>query len=114
METDERFEKFRTSQQPGIKLSIAAEDYFLEELPEKYRAAYGAYLQQRIRPAVELLIQNEGTEELEKLWSLGCIPVRQMDDFLLLASRKHKNAAFAWLLQKKQESCGFSPRDFSL
>lgn len=111
---EQRYEKFRTSGQAAVKLRIASEDFFREELPETLRRAYGAYLRQRIRPAVELLIREEQTEKLEALWNLGWIPAGQLGDFLHLAAEVHKNEAFLWLLEKKQSSLGFPPRDFSL
>ena len=109
-----RYEKFRQSRQAAVKLRIAVEDYFQEDLPEVCRSAYGTYLQQRSRPASELLIRREDTEGLQKLWDLSWFPKAQMDDLLRLAAEEHKNAAFVWLLRKKQEFCGFPPRDFSL
>ena len=110
---EERFEKFRESKQAAVKLQIALEDYFREDLPQRMRDAYGTYLKMRIRPAAEQLIREEKLDKLDRLWTRGWIPL-PLDSFLRLAAEEHKNAAFLWLLEKKQETGGFSPRDFSL
>ena len=112
MET--RFLKFKSSAQPAVKLAIAAEDFFRPELPEEYRQVYGRYLQQRIRPAVELLILEDDADRLEELARYGWFPEAGIDDFLQKAAREHKNSAYVWLLKRKQETRGFAPRDFSL
>ena len=111
---EERFRKFEASKQAAVKLSIAAEDFFREDLPENWEKAYGAYLQQRIRPAAELLIREEDIEKLQTLCELQWFPDQQLDDFLQLACREHKLCAYVWLLKRKREKLGFSPRDFSL
>ena len=114
MTESSRFLKFRESRQAAVKLEIAAEEFFNPLCPETEKTAYGAYLQQRIRPAVEFLIQRENVEGLGKLFTLGWISPSMLDDFLKTASENGKNSAFVWLLQLKKESLGFSARDFSL
>ena len=111
---EKRYEKFRESRQPAVKLAIAAEDYFLESTSETVRRAYGDYLRLRLRPAAELLVGDEDPERLEGLWNLQCFSRGMLDDLLKLAALEHKNVSYIWLLKKKQEICGFSPRDFSL
>ncbi len=106
----ERYQKFQESKQAAVKLDIALEDFFREE--ETHREVYGQYLRQRIRPAVEELIRREDLEKLEQLNQLGWLP--PVDDFLKLAAREKKNAAFVWLLRLKQEKYGFCEESFSL
>ena len=114
MEAEQRYEKFRHSLQPGVKLQIAAEDFFSPQTEISAKTAYGDYLRQRIRPAVELLIAQEDTEKLSVLWNLHWIPEQQLDDFLKMAQDRRSFGAFLWLLDRKTSTCGFSPRDFSL
>ena len=109
---DGKYEKFLNSKQPAVKLSIAAEDYFLPEEKEEYRRAYGDYLRSRLRPAAELLVRQEKLSSLEGLWELQCFSESLLNELLSLASREQKNASYVWLLRKKQESFGFSPRAY--
>ena len=114
MEQESRYEKFRESKQAAVKLSIAVEDFFLEGLPEKMRSDYASYITRRIRPAAELIVRQDDTEMLERLWKHFGLPGELVDELLHLSGAEHKNAAFIWLLQKKQEQTGFPLRDFSL
>ena len=111
---EQRFQKFRESRQAAVRLSIAGEDYLEPDLPEEYREAYTAYLKQRLIPAAEMFVRNEDTERLEGLWCLQNFSAAMLEQLLSLSAREHRNASYVWLLQKKQESFGFSPRDFSL
>lgn len=108
----DRYQKFQESKQAAVKLDIALEDFFQEEVPQAHREAYGQYLRQRIRPAVEALIRREDLERLEYFHQQGWLP--PVDDFLKLAAREQKNAAFVWLLRIKQERYGFTEENFSL
>ena len=114
MESQQKYDKFRESQQAAVKLQIAAERFFMESEPEQRRAVYGAYLKQRIRPAMELLIRQENLQALETLYTLGWLPLGQIDDFLEMAAEAHKNSALIWLLKLKNKTLGFAPRDLSL
>ena len=109
---DGRYEKFLNSKQPAVKLSIAAEDYFQPETDQSYRRAYGDYLRLRLRPAAELLVRQENLSSLEGLWELQCFSESLLNDLLALSSREQKNASYIWLLGKKRESFGFSPRTY--
>ena len=111
---DGGYEKFRTTGQAAIKLRIAAEEFLKEGLPEEQKKDYGNYLQLRIRPAVELLIEDNRLDGLSQLEQLGWLPHNQMDDFLEMAWNHRRNSAFLWLLRLKSEKIGFTPRDFSL
>ena len=93
-----------------MKLQIAVDGFFDEN--GDHRQEYGKYVHSRILPAAQLLIDREDTEKLQKLWDLGwlCSP----DDLLQYAIRKEKMAAFAWLLQYKQNTAGFCRKDLSL
>ena len=70
-----RYEKFLETRQPAVKLSIAAEDYFLPETKEECRKEYGDYLRIRLRPAAELLVRQEKLSCLDGLWDLQCFPI---------------------------------------
>ena len=109
---DGRYEKFLESKQPAVKLSIAAEDYFLPETREDQRKEYENYLRIRLRPAAELLVRQEKLSSLEGLWNLQCFSESLLNELLLLSSREQKNVSYVWLLGKKRESFGFSPRTY--
>ena len=111
---EERFYKFQNSLQAGVKLSIAAEDFSLKEIPESIYSVYCEYLRQRLRPAAERMVEGEDTSRLEKLWQLQNFPEGMLNELLTVAAREQKNAAYVWLLRKKEETWGFSPRDLSL
>ena len=108
----DRYQKFWESKQAAVKLDIALEEFFREGVPQAHRDAYGQYLRQRIRPAVEQLIRREDLEKLECFHQQGWLP--PVDDFLKLAAREQKNAAFVWLLRIKREQYGFTEESFSL
>ena len=107
-----KYEKFLDSKQPGVKLSIAAEDYFLPETSREHRKAYGDYLRLRLRPAAELLVRQEKISSLEGLWELQCFSESLLNELLTLASREQKNTAYVWLLRKKRDSFGFTLRNY--
>ena len=109
-----RYEKFCSSAQAAVKLAIAAEDCFKKDTPEDCRCAYGEYLRTRLRPAAEFYVQREETENLQNLWELQCFSPGLLNDLLQLAAQQQKNASYVWLLRKKQETWGFSPRQFRL
>lgn len=109
-----RYQKFQESLQAGVKLSIAVGDCFLPDLPEKYRTAYEAYLRQRLGPAAELLAESEDLDRLDRLWELEPFSEQLLNQLLRLCLRQHKNAAYVWALEKKQKTCGFAARDFSI
>ena len=111
---ENRLQKFKESLQASVRLSIAAEDYFKASLTAEEEKAYSAYLKQRLRPAAQLLVECEDTERLEGLWSLEAFSPALLEELLQLAISQHRNAAYVWLLRKKQESVGFAPEEFSL
>ena len=111
---EHRLQKFKESLQAAVKLSIAAEDYFKSPLTEEEEQAYGPYLKQRLRPAAQLLVEREDLDRLEGLWGLEAFSQALLEELLQLAISQHKNAAYVWLLRKKQENFGFSPEEFSL
>ena len=111
---DARYEKFMESRQPAVRLSIAAEDYFRQETGEDCRRAYGEYLRLRLRPAAELLVRQEALSSLEGLWELQCFSEGLLNELLSLAAREQKNTSYVWLLRKKKDSFGFSPRTYAL
>ena len=111
---EQRFLKFQESKQAAVKLAIAAEDFYSAATPPEYLSVYCEYLRSRLRPAAELLVRQEDTDRLQKLWDLQCFPEGMLNELLKLSSREKKNASYMWLLRKKGESFGFPPRDYSL
>ena len=111
---EERFHKFQSSLQPAVKLSIAAEEFAQEETPAEFREKYCEYLRLRLGPAAQKFVQDEDTVRLEKLWQLQNFSEGLLNELLAFAAGKQKNAAFVWLLRKKEETFGFPARDLSL
>jgi hypothetical protein len=109
---DARYEKFITSKQEPLRLKIALEGFFQPETADDTRAAYGAYLRRRLRPAAEALIDGDDTLRLAQL--AGWLTAQDTDALISLAREKKKTAALVWLLRWKGERYGFSDRDFSL
>lgn len=114
MNETEKYQKFLTSQQASVKLEIALDCFFRDNIPQTHRTAYGTYLRQRIRPAVEALIAQDHVDLLEQLDEMGWFPEAQTDDFLKIAAAERKNESLIWLLQLKAQKTGFQKPDFSL
>ena len=110
----ERYLKFLESRQEPLRLAIALVDFFDESCPEQYRAAYGAYLRRRIRPAAEKLMETEELEKLSALWDMGLISPQLLDSLILEASQKGKTASMVWLMRQKNEKLGFKRPEFEL
>lgn len=109
---DEQYQKFITSKQEPLRLSIALEEFFREETDDEARAAYGQYLRRRLQPAAAALTEMDDTDRLARLaeW----FTAKQTDDLIRLAREKGKTAALVWLLRWKGARYGFRDRDFSL
>ena len=104
------YQKFLSSRQPAVKLQIAADEFFNPDAD--HRQEYGTYLRSRILPAAQLLIDREDTEKLQVLRELGWLP--GPDELLRYAAQHGKMAAFAWLLELKQETIGFRRKDWKV
>lgn len=114
METEDSFRKFTQSGQAAVKLEIALEQAFREDLPASCRRAYRDYLRLRIRPAMEACIHREDTLLLDRMEAQGWMEGIGLDDLIRLAGDSRKNAALIWLLRRKQRVFGFQKPDFSL
>lgn len=111
----EAYEKFLTTKQEALKLRIALEEFFSNDnLEERERRAYETYLQKRIRPAIEVLIEKEEAEKILQLESLGWFRESELEHFLDMAGKKGRPVSWMTLLKIKKEKYGFHDRDFSL
>ncbi len=108
------YQRFRELKQEPLRLQIALQAYFAPETGDEARAAYGDYLQKRIRPAVAALTEAEDVEKLEALERLGWLRDEQLDGFLQTAREQRRTASLAWLLQLKRRRGAYHARDFSL
>ena len=108
------YKKFTQTRQEPVRLAVALRGFFLPQTGEEEKEAYGRYLKNRIRPAVEALIDEDQVEKLEKIESLGWLEGKNIDVFIRIARQGQKNAALVWLLHLKKEKYGFKDRDFSL
>ena len=113
-EQEARYRKFTASQQEPLRLSIALESFFNEELDAEARDTYRQYLHRRLQPAAAALIDADDTARLGQLAELGWFSAQQVDGLIGLAWEKKKAAALVWLLRWKGERYGFHDRDFSL
>lgn len=121
---EERYRRFKETGQEQIKLEIALEGFFSEEsemqqlqktmAQQIYLEEYGDYLKRRIRPAVEMLIEADAVEKIEKLEMQGWFGKRELESFIETARRKKKTTVLAFLMQLKDRKYGYEDRDFSL
>ena len=110
----ERYEKFNTSRQEALRLSIALSEIHRTDLPEEWRVQYRAYLTRRIRPAVMELVRRDDSLSLGAFAQAVVLPERLVNDALMAAAQEKKIGALVWLLHYKQSTYGFPDRDYSL
>ena len=109
---DEQYQKFISSGQESLRLTIALE-YFGQAEGEA-REAYCQYLRRRLQPAAAALIAAGDTVRLGQLAELCRFTEKQTDSMIAQAQKEKKTAALVWLLRWKGEQYGFRDRDFSL
>ncbi len=114
MKEPDLYRNFSESQQAAIKLALALEGYFRPESELEHWKAYEAYLQKRIRPAVEIILDADNTERLSSLEKSGWFTKELVDQFLQLARQKGKIQCLIWLLRYKQEKYGYERPEYSL
>lgn len=96
---------------------MQALEIFLQDMPDKDSKEFQdaeKYLRLRIRPAMELLIENEDTEKMEQLEKYGWFSVKELDGFIKCAQEKEKLRPLVWLLYLKDRKYGYQEKDFSL
>ncbi|MDC7290388.1 hypothetical protein NXH76_21600 [Blautia schinkii] len=109
------FSKFKETGQEPVRLAVALRGFFLEEgVEDSERGEYGRYLKQRIRPAVEHLIEQDDVEKIEKLEQMGWFHERELESFICRAREHNRPAVLMWLMHLKNEKYGFRDRDFTL
>lgn len=113
-ETDVLFQKFQSASREDVRLELALEGYFSGQATETQNQVLEDYLRLRLRPAMELLLRESRTEELEQLLEQGWLTAGLLEDGLKLAIECKSTEGFVLLLRRKAELVGFSDRDFSL
>ena len=113
-EMDALFQKFQSASREDVRLGLALEGYFSGLAGETQKQALESYLRLRLRPAMELLLREGRTEELEQLLEQGWLTAGLLEDGLSLAISLKSTEGFVLLLRRKAELVGFSDRDFSL
>lgn len=113
-ETDALFQKFQSASREDVRLELALEGYFSGQATEAQNQVLEDYLRRRLRPAMELLLREGRTEELEQLLNQGWLTPGLLEDGLSLAISLKSTEGFVLLLRRKAELAGFSDRDFSL
>lgn len=107
------YREFTTNPQAPVKLKTALEGFFADANEER-KAAYGAYLRRRIRPAMDALIAENAVEKIETIRQLGWIDEGVLDAALRMATERGRTEILVMLLQTKQDKFGYRDRDFSL
>ena len=105
--------KFLESRQEALKLQIALERYFIIE-ETVWKERYGAYLKQRIRPAMMELIKKGELDKIEVISENDWFGPKNLEEFLAQAGQMGQTEIQLFLLELKKEKYGFSDRDFSL
>lgn len=113
-ETDALFQKFQSAPREDLRLGLALEGYFSGLADETQKQALESYLRRRLRPAMELLLREGRTEELEQLLDQDWLTAGLLEDGLSLAISLKSTEGFVLLLRRKAELVGFPDRDFSL
>lgn len=113
-EYDKLYQKFRTSKQEPVKLAIALQCYFSELVPDEQKQDYESYLQRRIRPAIQALIDEEAVGKIEFLEAKDWFGRRELEEFITTAREHQKTASLVWLLHLKNDKYGYEDADFSL
>ena len=116
METDarKRYDKFMTSKQEPLRLSLALSEFARTDIPDTWKDAYMVYLRRRIRPGMMSLVRGDDSLTLAALSQVIPLPAEAVEDAITLAAAEHSIAALVWLLRWKQGHGGFPDRDFSL
>ncbi|MGI6094380.1 MAG: hypothetical protein ACOYBL_02995 [Lachnospiraceae bacterium] len=107
-------ERFQNSSQEKVKLTIALKRYFEVSEDDPFKKIYGDYLQYRIWPAMEMLIEKEDLKKLQVVWEQNWITKDQLERGLQYAREMGKLQAHVWLMQRKTERFSFAGKDFSL
>ena len=113
-EMDGLFARFQSASREDLRLGLALEGYFSGLADETQKQTLESYLQRRLRSAMELLLREGRTEELEQLLDQGWLTAGLLEDGLSLAISLKSTEGFVLLLRRKAELVGFSDRDFSL
>lgn len=113
-ETDALFQRFQSASREDVRLGLALEGYCSGQATEAQNQVLENYLRRRLRPAMELLLREGRTEELEQLLEQGWLTAGLLEDGLSLAISLKSTEGFVLLLRRKAELVGFSDRDFSL
>lgn len=118
MEKEQEFlyEKFKSTGQEKVKLSLALEGFFDEKpgFMEDAKIAYSQYLRRRIRPAMELLIREENIRKMELLEKNNWFGRNELESFIRTARKEQKLESLVWLMKLKDDKYGYTDRDFTL
>ena len=110
----ELYVKFLETKQAPLKLRIALEEYFFSGVEsEEERRAYESYLRHRVRPAAQMLMEQNRTGEILWMEEAGWLGERELDELISLAAGKGKTACWMALVKRKGERWGFPDRDFN-
>lgn len=112
--SDAIYHSFERTTQESLKLNMALQGFFEDDVSPEHAQAYEAYLKRRLRSVLEVLLRSDDLPRLETLASMGWLNEGMIEDGLRLAVELKKTEPFVWFLRLKAETCGFHDRDYSL
>lgn len=107
-------EKFLSSGQEALRLSIALERGFAADLSPEWRERYRAYLMLRFRPAMEQLIREGAAQKAARLLEEKKPGERELDGLIRMAAKAGQTELLDLFLRWKRETCGFREKTFPL
>ena len=114
LEGEALLRKFRTASRESVRLAAALRGAFSPDCAsEAEKKEYFAYLQNRVRPTVAALMEENRVPELENFEKKVGFSQPLVDEFLAQAMEMDRPEVIVWLLQCKKARFGFHDRDFS-
>ena len=108
------YQRFLSSRQESVRLSIALDEFFSSDLDMEMREAYAVYLKKRLGPTVSELVLREDLHALETLRSMGWLDIHRVEDALAHARRNKRISSLIWLLQIKNMDYEYHDKTFPL
>ena len=97
----EQEEKFLSTKQEPLKLSIALTRFF-EVTSEEWKSRYGDYLKRRFRAAIHALILEGNLSKIEILCAYGWHTESMLQEFIETAGKQNQTEIFLYFLNLKR------------
>lgn len=110
--TEAIYQKFLSSQQATVRLTLALDGFFAEEgFTPQQQQAFADYLKLRIRPALQSMIVQEDIDRIQRVDTLGWLSASVVEEGLSYAIAQKKTQSFLCLLKSKAKNYGFPDRN---